>query len=136
MRKETRVVVGAQLPAMRQRAGRLLNKLCIVGDKRANLIKRHGGISSLTEIEDGQELVRLIGYLVQKESSLKRMRGKVIYFLCEWGMTTHENKPDYERINAFIKTIGSSNPAKRKLYDLNKNELLAVLNQVEKMVSK
>ncbi|WP_420581965.1 hypothetical protein [Reichenbachiella sp.] len=68
--------------------------------------------------------------------SERKMRGKIIHYLCQIGYTTKANKPDYTRINSFVQNIGSRNPRKVILNFLYANELNEVLNQVEQMYRK
>ena len=63
----------------------------------------------------------------------KKMRGKVIHYLCLLGYVDKNDKPDYERINNFIVNIGPRNPKKKILNYLYLEELNAVLTQVEAM---
>lgn len=62
----------------------------------------------------------------------RKMRGKIIHFLCLMGMVK-QGKPDYDRINEFIINIGSRNPKKKILNYLYHDELQEVLTQVESM---
>lgn len=71
-----------------------------------------------------------------KEEKITRMRKKVIHLLCVFGMTTSYGTPDIDRIQVFIKGIGSRNPKKKGLYHLSTSEIRSVLNQVEQMVNK
>ena len=64
------------------------------------------------------------------------MRKKLIHLLCVYGMTDDDGKGDLERMDAFIKSIGSRNPKKKGLFYLNINETREVLNQVEAMMKK
>lgn len=68
--------------------------------------------------------------------ALRRMRGKVIHYLCLLGYTDDSGQADYGRINEFIVNIGSRNPRRVILNYLYKDELLAVLNQVEAIYKK
>ena len=71
-----------------------------------------------------------------KEERVVRMRKKIIHLLCIFGMTNDKGQPDLDRIQAYIKGIGSRNPKKRGLYQLSTVEIRSVLNQVEQMVNK
>lgn len=71
----------------------------------------------------------------------KKMRGKIIHYLCLMGMTKPDMAKggmvaDYDRINDFIMNIGSRNPKKKILNYLYDDELQAVLSQVEAMYRK
>lgn len=71
-----------------------------------------------------------------QEDRKRRMRGKIIYYLCRYGMVLPGDKPDYQRINRYIRNIGANNPREKKLYDLSPEEMRNCLNQVEQMVKK
>lgn len=71
-----------------------------------------------------------------KEERVVRMRKKIIHLLCIYGMTNAAGKPDVDRIQKFIKGIGSRNPKKRGLYQLSTVEIRNVLNQIDRMVNK
>lgn len=75
---------------------------------------------------------------LQKElnDARKKMRGKIIHLLCLLGYVDENGDADYDRINQFVINIGSNNPKKKILNYLYKEELQAVLNQVEKMYIK
>lgn len=64
------------------------------------------------------------------------MRNKIIHYLCMLGYTDPGGRPDYERINNYIKNIGSRNPRKVILNYLWYEELIEVLNQVEERYKK
>jgi len=67
----------------------------------------------------------------------RQMAKKIIHGLCLCGMTTERGYPDYERINDFVKNIGSRNPKRKKnIHFLTHEETLAVLNQVQAMTRK
>lgn len=85
-------------------------------------------------IDEASELIKKLRK--DLEDKVKPIRGKIIYYLCMYGMKTPDDKPDYKRINEFIQGIGSRNPEKRPLYDLWPEEALSILNQVEAMVKK
>jgi hypothetical protein len=81
-----------------------------------------------------QECESLIGHLESEHrDKCKNVKAKVIFLLCKMGFTTANNQPDYERINNFIKNIGSNNPRKVILNFLYYNELCKVCTQVEAM---
>jgi hypothetical protein len=65
--------------------------------------------------------------------AVKRMRGKVIHYLCLMGMVKEDGTADYDRINAFVKHLGSNNPRGVILNFLYERELPAVVTQIEKM---
>ena len=79
--------------------------------------------------------------LAEMNARRKKMRAKVIHYLCLMGYTkpSKDNTkmvPDYVRINAFIQEIGSRNPKGKILNYLYENELRDVLVQVEAMYRK
>jgi hypothetical protein len=67
---------------------------------------------------------------------LGKTQRKVIHLMCLAGYVAEDGKPDYARINKFLQGIGSRNPGKKKLFNLNKTELNAVCTQVEQMAKK
>jgi hypothetical protein len=79
----------------------------------------------------------LIKYLQDaKEERIVRMRKKIIHLLCIFGMTNAQGQPDIDRIQRYIRGIGSRNPKKRGLWQLSVSEMRDVLNQVDRMVNK
>ena len=64
------------------------------------------------------------------------MRKAIIGELASIGWTTMEDKPDMDRINKFIKAIGSNNPKKRTVGQLTNSELQYVLTQVRAITKK
>lgn len=64
---------------------------------------------------------------------VKRMRGKIIHYLCLIGYVTEAGKADFDMINDFIVGIGANNPRKVILNFLYEKELPAVVTQVEAM---
>lgn len=65
--------------------------------------------------------------------SEKKMKGKILSCFEAMGWHTPEKKLDFERVDYFIKNIGSNNPKQKPLNFLYEKELLAVLTQVEQM---
>lgn len=115
----------------------LLDKLKIK-DLKADLVYQYTAMrtehtSDMTMDEAAELIKHLHGQL---EDKVKPVRNKIIHYLCLYGMTTPQEKPDYNRINEFVTNIGARNPNKRKLFDLWPEEAIAVLNQVEVMVKK
>lgn len=89
--------------------------------------------SELTHVE----AEKLIEHLIkQREEKCRPMRAKVIHLMCLMGYVNEKGNADYDRINAFIKNIGSRNPRKKNLYWMNVQTLYAVLNQVQAMYNK
>ena len=64
-----------------------------------------------------------------------KQRKAIIHYLClPPFLMVHENdKPDMQRINNFIRVIGSNNPRKVDLNYLDRSELNRVLSQVKAM---
>ena len=94
---------------------------------------RTSHISEMTRAEQEQMLTSLQD---MREDKVKKMRAKIVHLLCVYGMTDGMERPDYKRINAYIKAIGKNNPKQKLLYYLSPDEMRKVLNQVEKMVTK
>lgn len=91
-------------------------------------------ISDLTHLEANLVLRKL---MEMQEVARRKMRGSIIYHLCTgMGMTDATGEPDWDRINGFIKNIGSRNPRRKKLYNLNVGEMRNVLTQVQMMCKK
>jgi hypothetical protein len=65
----------------------------------------------------------------QREWSRKAMGRKIIAKLCELGYVS-AGKPDYSRINEWVREIGTNNPRKVALWRLTYEEMQQVLNQV------
>ena len=79
--------------------------------------------------------------LAEMNARRKKMRAKVIHYLCLMGFTKpnadkEKMVADYDRINAFIQEIGSRNPRGKILNYLYESELKDVLVQVEAMYRK
>lgn len=66
----------------------------------------------------------------------RKMRGKIIHYLCLMGYTKSDGSADYDRINAYVQGIGSRNPRKVILNFLYEGELQDVLVQVEQRYRK
>lgn len=63
--------------------------------------------------------------------SEKRMIGKVVHLLCLMGYTDDEGNADKDRINEYIKGIGSNNPRQVILPFLYEEELEPIVTQIE-----
>lgn len=104
-------------------------------EMKRRLVLQHtqGRTASSREMTD-QEAKGLIASLQEERTMrIKKMRGKIIHYLCLLGMVYDDGKPNYKRINSFIAQIGSRNPKAKPLYHLSIKETHAVLNQVEAM---
>lgn len=92
-----------------------------------------GRASSSSELTPA-EAQGLLKYLKDTHSKkCKPMRGKIIHYLTLLGYVTGNDAPDWDRINAFIRNIGSNNPRKMILNYLYYSELPKVVSQVEAM---
>lgn len=115
----------------------LLTELGIMNFKAEMIAQITEGKKHRARDINNREANLLIKWLQEmKEEKVKRMRGKIIHYLCLYGMTDSAGNPDYNRINGFIKNIGSRNQRKKLLYNLSPEEMRAVLTQVESMVTK
>lgn len=83
------------------------------------------------------ETTALLRYLQDTHSGMcKKMRGKIIHYLCLLGFTVGKDQADWDRINAYIVGMGSNNPRKVQLNFLYHSELPKVVSQVEAMYKK
>lgn len=83
------------------------------------------------------ECQQLISHLAAEKNAIcKKMRGKLIHYLCLQGYTTPFGEPDMIRINERVKGIGSRNPHRKALSYLSPAELRQVLNQIELIYKK
>jgi hypothetical protein len=90
--------------------------------------KRTSSLSELTNTEALAMFQHLQGLV---EEAKKLYRGKIIYLLCQVGMVDASGKADFERINHYIKNIGTANPRQVVLAWCYKSELITILKQVE-----
>lgn len=72
----------------------------------------------------------------EHDKQCKPMRGKILHYMCLLGYTKENGKPDYQRIDGFLKNIGTRNPRKKGLYKLKLAELPGVVTQIEARYSK
>ncbi|MEL6802726.1 MAG: hypothetical protein AAFO91_02960 [Bacteroidota bacterium] len=70
------------------------------------------------------------------KEQMKPMRNKILRMSDEMGWKLPNGKLDYQRIDNVIMNLGTTNPRKKKLYDLKKSELTAVHRQIRAMHSK
>lgn len=121
-------------PEINKRLHALLSMLNLM-EVKGDLIRQYTQGRTLSSKEmDNLEALTLIKALEdEREQRSKKMRGKIIHYLCLYGMTREDGSADYPRINKFIREIGARNPKKKNLLYLDPKELLAVLNQVEAM---
>lgn len=115
----------------------LLSQLNLL-EMKADMVRRFtGGRTISSKDMTPAEVEAMIRVLEgEREDRCKKMRAKVIHYLCLYGMTLENGDPDFPRINHFIENIGSRNPGKKKLLFLGPRELHAVLNQVEMIYKK
>jgi hypothetical protein len=69
----------------------------------------------------------------------KRPRSAVIHYLCimpGYEFKTAAGDPNYEKIDAFVKSLGSTNPKKKELNKLTLQELNKVVSQVKAMYAR
>jgi len=88
---------------------------------------RKRSLGELTNTEK-QELIKFLRKRVKDK--LHPMRAKIVHRLCLLGYTKGTS-PDYDKINAHIKEIGSNNPRKVPLMGLSYLELVSITTQVE-----
>lgn len=118
---------------------RLLLKECGIDEDAKQVLvyaftnERSTSSTDLTPVETEA----LLRYLQDTHSQMcKPMRGKIIHYLCLLGYTVGKDQADWNRINEFIKGIGSNNPRKVQLNFLYYSELPKVVTQVEAMYKK
>ena len=99
-------------------------------------ISSNGRTESTKELTDDEFAAMLNHLEASEKKALDPSRRKILYYARELGMETPEGKADYPRINQFIQEIGARNPKRRKLYQLHRSELNAVLSQVEAIYKK
>lgn len=124
-----------------QRLAAILAKKGLM-DTRADIIANftNGRTSSLRQLTDAEamELCTRLGYtppmaLGQKDpryDSWYRMGSKIIAQLVRLGYEKL-GSPDYDRINAYIQTIGTNNPRQVQLWQLNYDEMYQVAKQID-----
>lgn len=126
-------------PIQNKRLHALLTQLGLM-EHKAELVREYSSINSNSskdlQYNEAQSLIKHLERMAPapkpKEDPRRKMRAKVIHYLCLMGYTKGE-QPDYDRINKFIVNIGSNNPRKVILNYLYEKELLPVVNQVEAM---
>lgn len=129
-------------PAQNKKLHALLGQLGLM-DHKAELVREYSSINSNSSKDllwnEAQSLIKHLERMTNtksnskpKEDPRRKMRGKIIHYLCLMGYTTGD-KPDVERINKFIVNIGTRNPRKVILNFLYEKELQQVLTQVEAM---
>lgn len=128
-----------------KRMMKLLNANGKIGRRHDYAYKASKGRTESTqelyEFEVEQIIARLLKETPQAPISeaypeRKKMRGKIVHYLCLLGYTNLDGKPDYQRIDRFVINIGTRNPRKVILNYLYPDELRSVLTQVEAMYKK
>ena len=95
-----------------------------------------GRSTSSKELSQG-EAWALLRYLQDQHSNLcRKMRGKIIHYLCLLGFVVGNDQADWTRIDGYIEQMGSNNPRKVRLNFLYLSELPKVVTQVEAMYRK
>lgn len=116
----------------------LLGALDMMRNKKDIIGSATGGRSTSSKDLSQSEAKLLITTLHQEQQRRTgATKAKIIHYCCEYfGMTTADDKPDYTRINKWVRGIGSNNPNKKQLGALNAKEMNAVCTQVETAVKK
>lgn len=138
-------IINTRSPKFKQLM-KLLNNTGKIGYRHTAAYNVSGGRTESTKELYESEVDYIIAQLQKlnpKQQSVndaypqrKKMRGKIIHYLCLLGYTNNHNQPDWQRIDRFIVNIGSRNPRKVILNYLYPKELTAVLTQVEAMYKK
>jgi hypothetical protein len=114
---------------------------------RSDLIKQYTGDrkTSLADLSQ-KEYAGFIGWLrsahhgtinaTAPKKAPNKMVSTSIHYLCLMGMVTADNKPDYDRINLFIRNMGSNNPNKAMLHQMDDATLNRVVTQIKAMYQK
>ncbi len=116
----------------------LLKELGMSDDEKQTMVASFSnGRSTSSKDLTAVEVEAMLRYLQDSHSArCKPMRGKIIHYLSLLGYVDGQNRPDWNRINDFIKGIGSNNPRQVQLNFLYYSELPAVVSQVEQMYRK
>jgi len=104
------------------------------GLDREQVLAVHGnGATGFGQMND-QDFFQMLNALQGKKQAdpHKASRNAIVHYLCLMDYTKN-GKPDTQRIDAFIRNIGTRNPNKKGLFQLNKTELNKVLTQVKAM---
>ena len=103
------------------------------GLDREQVLAVHGnGAEGFGQMND-QDFITMVNALQGKQTDPhKASRNAIVHYLCLMDYTKN-GKPDTQRIDAFIRNIGTRNPDKKGLFQLNKTELNKVLTQVKAM---
>jgi hypothetical protein len=110
----------------------LLNELGLAEQKADICMSVSNGRTEKSSELNEEEVQSVLNMLEEeKAAKVKALRNRLIHRMCLLGYTK-DGKPDYQRINYFLKArTGHRNPKKKNLNKLNATELHAVLVQVE-----
>lgn len=114
----------------------LLLKECDLSedDKESLLYSFSDGQATSSKELKPDQVKALLKFLQDRHSEMcKKMRGKIIHYLCLLGYVNSDDTADWDRINTFIVDIGRNNPRRVILNFLYLSELPAVVTQVEAM---
>jgi hypothetical protein len=107
-------------------------------DRVLELLKPYGvtSIKNLSPILQ-EELVDKLN--TEWKNRSKRPRGAVIHYLCimpGYNFKNAAGDPNYEKIDDFVKALGSNNPNEKELNKLTLGELNKVVSQVKAMYAR
>ena len=113
-----------------------LRELDMTDEDRYMLVRQLSGgrTASLKDLSE-EELKAILQTLNQERlERTKKMRAKIVHYLCLLGYTTTAGKPDMNRINGFVqKRCGQANPKRKPLPFLSPAECRKVVTVVEAM---
>lgn len=123
--------------AQRKKLHALLNALALMPQK-AELVSAwtNRRTASSAEMLYHEAYMLITELEKQQDDATKAMRGKCIVMLKKLGYVDALGNPDWLRINAYIKKIGTNNPRKVQLSYLYRSELTKVLTQLTIRVKK
>jgi hypothetical protein len=107
-------------------------------EKILDLITPHR-VSSFSELVYQKQCEICDGLQKEWNNRSKRPRGAVIHYLCimpGYNFTTAEAKPNYEKIDEFVISLGKNNPNRKPLNKLTLPELNKVVTQIKSMYQK
>ncbi len=110
----------------------LLSQLDLM-EMKATLISDVTGnrTSSSKEMTHAEANLLIKSLQQERDSRVSKTQKKIIHLMCLLGFVKDDGKPNYSRINNYVKEIGSRNPGKKNLADLTPKEMNAVCSQVE-----
>ena len=106
---------------------KLLDQLCEKDLKEQYVeIYTKGRTTSMGDMEN-HELCEMYRGLKSKWDSLfKKLRGKIVHLACNAGMVHPDNRPNFDKINAWVEKRGG----KDSMFFMNKDELTGLINQL------